>query len=322
MIMGVASRRRPRWGSLATPNAHAKGERRKNFAVPYQQNDRAERFLNFCGRKYVGLRKERPQNMLLGKRVAVVLPAYNAGKTLRQTYAEIPHDIVDDVILTDDASRDDTVEVARELGIHTLRHDRNTGYGGNQKTCYRAALARGADIVIMLHPDYQYSPRLVAAMASMIASGHYDLVMGSRILGKGALKGGMPKYKYIANRFLTLAENLLIGQKLSEYHTGYRAWSREALEALPILNFSDDFVFDNEIVAAAHFFGFPIGEISCPTKYFPEASSINFRRSVVYGLGVLRTGLAFRLHKAGLVRSPLFVTADEARIPGRLQAAL
>src|SRR5208282_2581830 len=189
--------------------------------------------------------------MLLGKRIAVVLPAYNAGRTLRRTYAEIPHDIVDDVILTDDASRDDTVEVARQLGIHTLRHDCNLGYGGNQKTCYRAALTRGADIVIMLHPDYQYSPRLVAAMASMVASGHYDLVMGSRILGKGALKGGMPRYKYVFNRALTFIQNIMIDQKLSEYHTGFRAWSRSALEPLPILNFSDDFVFDNEIVAAA-----------------------------------------------------------------------
>jgi glycosyltransferase involved in cell wall biosynthesis len=253
--------------------------------------------------------------MLLGKRIAVVLPAYNAAKTLRQTFAEIPKDIVDDIILTDDASKDDTISVARELGIHTLRHDHNRGYGGNQKTCYGAALARGADIVIMLHPDYQYSPKLVTAMASMVASGHYDLVMGSRILGNGALKGGMPLYKYVANRALTLAQNVLIGQKLSEYHTGYRAWSRRALENLPILNFSDDFVFDNEIVTSAHYFGFSIGEISCPTLYFEEASSINFRRSVVYGVGVLRTALAYRLGRWGLGASPIFERRAVARLP-------
>src|SRR5208337_2764383 len=258
-------------------------------------------------------------DMLLGKRIAVVLPAYNAGRTLRRTYAEIPHDIVDDVILTDDASRDDTVEVARQLGIHTLRHDCNLGYGGNQKTCYRAALTRGADIVIMLHPDYQYSPRLVAAMASMVASGHYDLVMGSRILGKGALKGGMPRYKYVFNRALTFIQNIMIDQKLSEYHTGFRAWSRRALEPLPILNFSDDFVFDNEIVAAAHYFDFAIVEISCPTRYFPEASSIDFRRSAVYGLGVLRTALPFRLQKWDLSHSPLF--AQPARLAPELEPA-
>jgi glycosyltransferase involved in cell wall biosynthesis len=259
--------------------------------------------------------------MLLGKKIAVVLPAYNAGKTLRQTYAEIPHEIVDDVILTDDASTDETVSVARELGVHTLRHDRNLGYGGNQKTCYRAALARGADIVIMLHPDYQYSPRLVTAMASMVCSGHYDVVLGSRILGAGALKGGMPLYKYVANRALTLFQNILIGQKLSEYHTGYRAWSRNVLATLPILNFSDDFVFDNEMLTSAHFFNFRIGEISCPTKYFEEASSINFKRSVTYGLGVLRTALEFRLQRAGLIASPVFGSEVAARLPPRLERA-
>ena len=253
--------------------------------------------------------------MLMGKRIAVVLPAYNAEKTLRQTYAEIPHDIVDDVILTDDASRDDTVSVARELGIQTLRHDRNLGYGGNQKTCYRAALERGADVVIMLHPDYQYSPKLVTAMASMVCSGHYGVVLGSRILGNGALKGGMPVYKYFANRALTFTQNLLIGQKLSEYHSGYRAWSRKVLTTLPILNFSDDFVFDNEMLSAAHYFGFPIGEISCPTKYFEEASSINFRRSVTYGLGVLRVAAAFRLQRWGAARSPIFADDTIAKLP-------
>jgi len=252
--------------------------------------------------------------MLAGKRVAVVMPAYNAAKTLSQTVAEIPREIVDDIILTDDASRDDTVEVAKSLGIHTLRHEANRGYGGNQKTCYTAALERGADIVIMLHPDYQYSPRLVAAMASMIASGHYDVVLASRILGKGALAGGMPLYKYVANRMLTFVENILLGQKLSEYHTGYRAWSRAVLEKLPLLSCSDDFVFDNQMIAQAVHFGFPIGEISCPTKYFDEASSINFRRSVTYGFGVLGTAMQFRLNKMKLAKSELFKDVDGKRI--------
>jgi glycosyltransferase involved in cell wall biosynthesis len=248
--------------------------------------------------------------MLLGYRIAVVLPAYNAANTLRQTYAEIPHDIVDDVILTDDHSRDDTATIARELGIHTLEHEFNRGYGGNQKTCYAAALARRADIVVMLHPDYQYTPKLLAAMASMIASDQYDVVLGSRILGRGALAGGMPRYKYVFNRILTLTENILVGQKLSEYHTGYRAWSRSVLERLPIEVCSEDFVFDNEMLAQSIYAGFRIGEISCPTKYFPEASSINFRRSVVYGLGVLKTAAQFRLHRWGLMRSPIFGPLD------------
>ena len=244
--------------------------------------------------------------MINGRRVAVVLPAYNAALTLKQTYDEIPHDIVDDVILTDDASRDDTKDISRSLGIHTLVHVKNRGYGGNQKTCYAAALARGADIVVMLHPDYQYTPKLVTAMASMISSDQFDVVLGSRILGTGALEGGMPLYKYIANRFLTLAQNLLMGQKVSEYHTGYRAWSRKLLESLPLDACSDDFVFDNEMLAQAAWFGFRIGEISCPTKYFEEASSINFRRSVIYGLGVLKTSLTFRLAKLGLAKPALF----------------
>ena len=252
--------------------------------------------------------------MISGKKVVVVLPAYNAARTLARTVAEIPRDIIDDVILTDDASRDDTAEIAEKLGLRTLRHDRNKGYGGNQKTCYRAALDHGADIVIMLHPDYQYSPRLLGAMASMIASGHYDVVLGSRILGKGALQGGMPLYKYVSNRALTFVQNLLISQKISEYHTGYRAWSRKVLTSLPILDFSDDFVFDNEMLASAHYFGFGIGELSCPTRYFEEASSINFRRSVTYGVGVLRTSCAFRLHKMGLASSPLFARESVARL--------
>jgi glycosyltransferase involved in cell wall biosynthesis len=251
--------------------------------------------------------------MINGHRVAVVLPAYNAALTLLRTYQEIPLDIVDDVILTDDASRDDTSQIARSLGIHTIVHPKNRGYGGNQKTCYRAALERGADIVVMLHPDYQYSPRLVTAMASMLASSHYDVVLASRILGKGALAGGMPLYKYVANRALTFVENLLLGQKLSEYHTGYRAWSRKALETLPLEACSDDFVFDNEMIAQAAWFGLEIGEISCPTRYFDEASSINFRRSCVYGLGVLKTALTYRLARWNLAEPAIFHD-EEARL--------
>ncbi|MDB5711821.1 MAG: putative undecaprenyl-phosphate glycosyltransferase [Sphingomonas bacterium] len=251
--------------------------------------------------------------MIDGLRVAVVLPAYNAGLTLLRTYREIPLDIVDDVILIDDASKDDTSEVARSLGIHTIVHVSNRGYGGNQKTCYRAALERGADIVVMLHPDYQYSPKLVLPMASMIASGHYDVVLASRILGKGALAGGMPLYKYIANRALTLVENLLLGQKLSEYHTGYRAWSRKVLETLPLEACSDDFVFDNQMLAQTAWFRFNTGEISCPTRYFEEASSINFRRSCIYGIGVLKTALTYRLARWGLAKPAIF-TDQTARL--------
>ena len=244
--------------------------------------------------------------MLAGQRVAVILPAYNAALTLARTYAEIPLDIVDEVILTDDASRDNTAELSRQLGIHTLVHETNRGYGGNQKTCYAEALARGADIVVMLHPDYQYSPKLVPAMAAMIASGHFDVVLGSRILGTGALKGGMPLYKYIANRALTFAENLLLGLKLSEYHTGYRAWSATALRQLDLAACGDDFVFDNQMLALAAWAGLSIGEISCPTKYFAEASSINFSRSVTYGLGVLETAVSYRLARWGFIRRGLF----------------
>lgn len=244
--------------------------------------------------------------MLQQNRIIVVMPAYNASKTLAMTYEEIPKDIVDEVILVDDASRDDTALQAAELGIHTIIHPQNRGYGGNQKTCYAEALAKGADVVVMLHPDYQYSPRLIAAMSSMIVSGHYDVVLGSRILGGMARKGGMPLYKYVANRFLTLIENLALGVKLSEYHTGYRAFSRKLLETLPLEANSDDFVFDNQMLAQAVFFGFRIGEISCPTRYFEEASSINFSRSVKYGLGVLGTSARYLLHKFGLVKSPLF----------------
>jgi glycosyltransferase involved in cell wall biosynthesis len=244
--------------------------------------------------------------MLHQKRIIVVLPAYNAAKTLELTYREIPHDVVDEVILVDDASRDDTAARASELGIHTIIHSENRGYGGNQKTCYAEALSHGADVVVMVHPDYQYSPRLITAMASMVISGHYDAVLGSRILGGEALKGGMPFYKYLANRILTLAENMALGVKLSEYHTGYRAFSRRVLESLPLDANSDDFVFDNEMLAQAVYFGFRIGEISCPTKYFEDASSINFRRSVKYGFGVLATSLKFLLQRWGIMRSSIF----------------
>jgi glycosyltransferase involved in cell wall biosynthesis len=249
--------------------------------------------------------------MLNSKKIVVVLPAYNASKTLEMTYREIPFEFVDGVVLVDDASRDDTPEVARRLGITTIVHEQNKGYGGNQKTCYRAALGLGADIVIMLHPDYQYTPKLITAMAAMIAYGEFDAVLASRILGTGALKGGMPFYKYLSNRFLTMFENILVGHKLSEYHTGYRAFSREILEKLPLDADSDDFVFDNQMIAQIMWFGYRIGELSCPTKYFEEASSINFRRSVVYGLGVLRTALKFRLCRLGLSSSPMFEKAKE-----------
>jgi glycosyltransferase involved in cell wall biosynthesis len=244
--------------------------------------------------------------VLAGKKIAVILPAYNAEHTLRRTFDEIPKDVADDIILTDDASSDNTTALARSLGIHTLVHSRNRGYGGNQKTCYAAALARGADIVVMLHPDYQYAPKLVTAMASMIASDEFDVVLGSRILGRGALAGGMPPYKYLANRVLTLLQNLAVARKLSEFHTGYRGWSRKVLETLPLSRCSDDFVFDNQMLVQAIHWGFRIGEISCPTRYFPEASSINFQRSVVYGIGVMQTSAAYRLHRMGLIRSALF----------------
>ncbi|GAB3730676.1 glycosyltransferase family 2 protein [Spirosoma lituiforme] len=239
--------------------------------------------------------------MFNGKKVIVVMPAYRAALTLERTYKEIPFDLVDDVILVDDASPDNTVEVARQLGIrHVIRHDRNKGYGGNQKTCYAKAMELGADIVVMLHPDYQYTPLLLPAIITIIGNGLYPVVFASRILGKGALKGGMPMYKYIANRFLTFTQNLLMNQKLSEYHTGYRAFSGEVLRSLDFTHNSDDFIFDNEMVAQIFFKGYEIGEVTCPTKYFEEASSINFKRSSIYGLGVLRTSLLYFLTKIGL----------------------
>ena len=243
--------------------------------------------------------------MINGKRIAVVMPAYNAEKTLQMTVRELT-DVVDIKILVDDSSKDDTAKLSRELGITTFVHEQNYGYGRNQQTCYREALAAGADIVVMVHPDYQYTPLLVPAMAGMIASGVYDMVLASRILGGGALRGGMPYYKYLANRCLTAFQNLFLGIKLSEYHTGFRAFSRQLLESLPILENSDDFVFDNQMIAQAVMFGFRIGEISCPTKYFEEASSINFKRSVEYGLGVLGTTLSFVAQKLGIVHLPRF----------------
>ena len=243
--------------------------------------------------------------MINGHRLAVVLPAYNAARTLGETVAELPG-IVDDRILVDDASRDDTAAIAAALGLSTFVHDANYGYGRNQTTCYREALKAGADVVVMVHPDYQYTPRLVTAMASMVAFDVYDVVIGSRILGGTARSGGMPLYKYFSNRMLTLVQNLCLGAKLSEYHTGYRAFSRRVLETLPLLENSDDFVFDNEMLTQCVHFGFRIGEVSCPTKYFPEASSINFTRSVRYGLGVLATSAKFFLQRHGLARFAIF----------------
>ncbi len=246
--------------------------------------------------------------MLNGKKIVVVLPAFNAAQTLEATYREIPHDLVDETVLVDDASRDDTVKVATQLGIrHIVVHEKNKGYGGNQKTCYDKALALEADIVIMLHPDYQYTPKLIPAMASIIANDIYPVVLGSRILGKGAQRGGMPVYKYYFNRMLTFAQNLLINQKLSEYHTGYRAFSREVLKGINYHANSDDFVFDNQMLSQIFMAGFEIAEVTCPTKYFEEASSINFSRSVTYGLGVLSVSWRHFLHKKGIMKSSIYL---------------
>lgn len=250
--------------------------------------------------------------MLNGKKIVIVLPAYNAARTLERTYNEIPFDIVDEVVLVDDNSRDDTVAEGKRLGIkHIIRHEKNTGYGGNQKSCYKKALEIGGDIVIMLHPDYQYTPKLIHAMASIIAMDVYPVVLASRILGKGALKGGMPMYKYIFNRCLTLFENIMIGQKLSEYHTGYRAFSAEVIRSLNFKHCNDDFVFDNEMISQIVMRGYDIAEVTCPTKYFEEASSINFKRSMKYGRGVLRVSLTHRLHKWGLIKSKLYIAPEQ-----------
>lgn len=253
--------------------------------------------------------------MLNGKKIIVVMPSYNAATTLERTVAEIPRDIVDEILLVDDASSDATVDLANRLGLTVFLHDRNFGYGRNQKTCYREALKHGADIVIMVHPDYQYSPNLIVPMAGMIAYGEYDAVIASRILGNGALIGGMPLYKYVANRFLTLVQNMLLGSKLSEYHTGFRGFRREVLEQLPLENNSDDFVFDNQMLAQIIYFKYRLGEISSPTRYFPEASSINFSRSVRYGFGVLVTSVSFRAQKLKLIRSSQYSGVANHQLP-------
>lgn len=257
--------------------------------------------------------------MIHGKKVVIVLPAYNAERTLERTLADLPADIVDETILVDDASRDNTAALAHALGLRTFVHTENLGYGGNQKSCYRQALAAGADIVVMVHPDYQYDPRLVTAMASLIAVDVYDIVLGSRMIGNGALRGGMPLYKFLANRVLTAFENIMIGERLSEYHTGYRAFSRSVLETLPLDANSDDFVFDNQMLAQASYFGFRIGEVSCPTRYTAESSSINFRRSCKYGLGVLWTSVQYRAARLGLMSPRIFDPAGLRLETGRLR---
>lgn len=247
--------------------------------------------------------------MINNKKLVVVLPAYNAALTLKRTYDEIPFDIVDDVVLVDDCSTDNTAEVGRQIGIkHVITHEKNKGYGGNQKTCYDKALSIGADIVVMLHPDYQYTPKLIQSLTYLIANDLYPVAFGSRILGGGALKGGMPMYKYIFNRFLTLSQNILINQKLSEYHTGYRAFSKEVLVTINYHANSDDFVFDNQMISQIFYAGFDIAEVTCPTKYFPEASSINFSRSMTYGIGVLGTSFTHFFNKLGLMKSEIYKT--------------
>ncbi len=253
--------------------------------------------------------------MFHGKKIVVVMPAYNAERTLERTHREIPHDLVDEIVLTDDASHDGTVETSRRLGLPTLVHESNRGYGANQKTCYAEALRRNADVVVMLHPDYQYPPSLVAPMVAMIVDGPFDVVLGSRILGGRARQGGMPLYKYLSNRLLTAVQNALCGSKLSEFHTGYRAFSRRVLEELALLENSDDFVFDNQMLAQALHAGFEIGELSCPASYFPEASSINFRRSVRYGLGCLGVSLQFFVNRRGWARFPIFDPAGRRLLP-------
>ncbi len=253
--------------------------------------------------------------MLNGKKIIVVMPAYNAARTVTQTFTEIDRDLIDHIILVDDNSQDNTATLAQELGIDTFTHPKNLGYGGNQKTCYRQALLKGADVVVMLHPDYQYTPRLLVSLAAMVAFGEYDVALGSRMLCGGALRGGMPYYKYVSNRVLTMVQNRLIGTHLSEFHTGYRAFSKEVLLGLPLGENSDNFVFDNQIIAQAVYFGFSIGEISCPTRYFKEASSISFWRSVRYGIGVVRTAFEFFLQKHRLIHSTRFMSSGRHLIP-------
>ncbi|HEY8156222.1 MAG TPA: glycosyltransferase family 2 protein [Myxococcota bacterium] len=253
--------------------------------------------------------------MFHNHKVVVVMPAYNAARTIERTYREIPLDLVDDVIVTDDASHDETVQIARRLGLRTLVHEQNRGYGGNQKTCYTEALRLGADVIVMLHPDYQYTPKLIPAMISMITDGPFQVVLGSRVLGGRAIAGGMPRYKYVANRGLTAFQNLMCGAKLSEYHTGYRAFSREVLDSLPLLENSDDFVFDNQILAQILLAGFEVGEVSCPAAYFEEASSINFRRSMRYGLGVVSTSLQAFAQRKGLASIRIFDPQGRRLLP-------
>ena len=266
----------------------------------------AERFYTLHAKKNF------PLDMILGKKIVVVLPAYNASKTLERTYKEIPFDLVDEVILVDDCSKDETIAVAENLGIrYIIKHDYNKGYGGNQKTCYHHAMQIGADIVIMLHPDYQYTPKLIPSMAYLIATDVFHVVLGSRILGNSAVSNGMPLYKYLFNRVLTLFQNLIIRQKLSEYHTGYRAFSREILEKVNFKANSDDFIFDNQMLTQIFYCGYEIGEISCPAKYFEEASSINFSRSVKYGLGVLKNSVLYRLNKWKLVKSEIYAKTEQ-----------
>jgi glycosyltransferase involved in cell wall biosynthesis len=257
--------------------------------------------------------------MYEGKKVVVVMPAYNAAGTLRQTVAEVPRDLVDDIILVDDRSTDDTADVARDLGLHTIVHRENRGYGGNQKTCYATALKLGADIVVMVHPDYQYTPKLIPALVACLGSGIYDVALGSRILGGQALAGGMPVYKYIANRILTVSQNLVVGAKLSEYHTGYRAFTREVLETLPLEENDDDFVFDNQMLAQAIVFGFRIAEVTCPAKYFDGASSISFKRSVKYGFGVLKTSADVGLKRLGLGEAR-YLRRDGRKLPSSVES--
>ena len=256
--------------------------------------------------------------MINGQKVCVVMPAYNAEKTLQKTYDEIPKDIVDEIILTDDASKDKTVDIAKKLGIRTFIHTQNKGYGGNQKTCYQEALNLNADIIVMLHPDYQYTPKLITPMSSIIAEGVFDAVIGSRILGNKAIKGGMPIYKYISNRFLTATENVIINQKLSEYHTGFRAFSRKVLETIPLMENSDDFVFDNQMLCQILYFGFEVGEISCPALYFEDASSINFNRSFIYGIRVIETALNYALAKRGIGHFKIFNANGKKLINNKL----
>jgi glycosyltransferase involved in cell wall biosynthesis len=270
---------------------------------------------------YMALDFDYPPAMLMGKRIVVVLPAYRAEKTVEATYRDLPHDIVDTVLLVDDASPDRTVEAARRLGVKVFIHQQNLGYGANQKTCYREALRDGADITVMVHPDYQYDPRLVTAMAAMVASGIYDVVLGSRILGNTARRGGMPLYKYISNRLLTAFENLMLGSKISEFHTGYRAFSRRALLSLPLLANSDGFVFDNQLLAQTVALNLNVGEISCPTRYFPEASSIGFWKSCAYGFGVLSTSMKFRFWKWRLCRPTIFSDNRSLRLQPEAKAS-